>query len=642
MARGSVLALLLVALAGCIAQAASADSGVANATNAAEAFAKYGATGNGVLVAILDRGIDYAHPDFRNPDGTTRIKYMLDMSGQNLCSQGNPAPVEYSAADIDDALRNGSPLAERDAVGHGTVTTGLAAGNGSAVGKRSAQYAGMAPRADLLIVKVTSEGAPAHDDQPPEAPFQACYDQALDWVAQKASNLGEPVVALINSGTQWGPIDGTSAVSRRIDADFSDTPGRAYVAASGDEGSLNNHARLMYSNADLATFNLSKATTATAYMQLWYTGSVPASITITLNDDGTVLTVPPGDNSGSKNGVTVFQYSPGQQFYPWQSSGPDRAVFIQIVGHSGSGTIQVTTTQPGPGTVDAYGDAVPNLTFTNALTDGRLTDYSATRSAIVTGASVVRTEWVDIDRVTQTLTNEGQIGQLWKFSSGGPTRDGRVPPNGGVDIVSPGANSFAAYARNSYWETFRSNLIKGGRGYYGRHSATSAAAPITVGAVALLLQMKPDLTAAQIKSILHSTAITDSNTGSTPNPDWGSGKLNVLGAENAVAAMIPANPVVSPERINFGSQPIDSTSPPKTITLTNTGTAALTITGIVAKKRDFKVESTTCGATLAASTACTIDVTFTPTQTGTRRGAVTITDFNPTSPQTVHLRGTGT
>src|ERR1700722_8611818 len=111
-----------------------ADTTVNKDTQADKAFAKYGATGKGVIVAIMDRGIDYTHPDFRNADGTTRIKMMWDMSAQNLCNTGNPAPIVYTEAEINAALSGGAPVAERDAVGHGTVTTGIAAGNGSAIG----------------------------------------------------------------------------------------------------------------------------------------------------------------------------------------------------------------------------------------------------------------------------------------------------------------------------------------------------------------------------------------------------------------------------------------------------------------------------------------------------------------------------
>src|SRR5690242_9710912 len=73
---GAVLCPFL-ALTGLALDLARQNSG----TTAAQS--KYGVTGKGVVIAILDRGIDYQHPDFRNADGTTRIKWMLDMSGQN-------------------------------------------------------------------------------------------------------------------------------------------------------------------------------------------------------------------------------------------------------------------------------------------------------------------------------------------------------------------------------------------------------------------------------------------------------------------------------------------------------------------------------------------------------------------------------
>ena len=76
--------------------AALADTLVNEDTQADKAFAKYGASGKGVIVAIMDRGIDYTHPDFRNSNGTTRIKMMWDMSAQNLCATDNPAPVVYT------------------------------------------------------------------------------------------------------------------------------------------------------------------------------------------------------------------------------------------------------------------------------------------------------------------------------------------------------------------------------------------------------------------------------------------------------------------------------------------------------------------------------------------------------------------
>ena len=138
-----------------------------------------GRTGAGVTVVIIDRGIDWRNPDFINGDGTTRILWMLDMTGQDLCSASNPAPVEYSEAQINVALVGGPSIALRDAVGHGTATAGIAAGNGRAFA--GGKYSGIAQGADLIIVKVTSEGAPAHGGVPAEPAFQGCMDEALDW-----------------------------------------------------------------------------------------------------------------------------------------------------------------------------------------------------------------------------------------------------------------------------------------------------------------------------------------------------------------------------------------------------------------------------------------------------------------------------
>ena len=201
---------------------------------------------------------------------------------------------------------------------------------------------------------------------------------------------------------------------------------------------------------------------------------------------------------------------------------------------------------------------------------------------------------------------------------------------------------FAAYGLNTYWEACCSfNLIKGGKGYYGRQTSTSSASPILLGSVALLLQMDPELTATQVRQYIHESAIFDSDTGSTPNQNWGAGKLNVLGAADAVAATIPADPAVNTKSVTFPSQKVGTTSATKTVTLSNSGSAALGITSIAATG-DFSVPNNTCGTSLAAGAHCTISVDFHPAKTGTRTSTLTIKDFNKNSPQAVQLTGTGT
>jgi minor extracellular serine protease Vpr len=636
--------------------AARADSGVNAATQNTAAVAKYGISGNGVIVAILDRGIDYTHADFLNADGTTRIKMMWDMSNANtslpICDPGQPAPVVYTEAKINAALKSGKPLAERDALGHGTVSTGLAAGNGTAALPTSAQWAGMAPNADLLIVRMVSEYVPAHGSEPEQLPFQGCMSQALDLVSQEAASLGEPIVALMDSGTQWGPIDNSSAVSAKIDSDFGG-PGQIYVAAAGDEGTLPNHAQLKFSKTP-ATFTFTKTTTDDVAFQLWYTGSVPAGVTLTLADTGTSVTVAPGNNcsTSTDDSIEVCTYLPGQQFYPWMSSGPDRAVWFYVQGHSGTGTIEIQATGAGKGTADAYGDATtptPIISYAANLANGRLTDYSSSTGAIVSGCFNVRTKWVDLQNQAQSYTAEGATNKLWLYSSGGPTRDGRSPLTtayGGVDITTPGGNSFAAYSPTSYWgdpSLFPFNLIKGGNGLYGRHSATSASAPILVGAVAELLQMNPLLTTAQVRAIIHASAMSDKDTGKTPNLSWGTGKLNLLAATNSIAASFNTNPLLSVSSLTFPPVAKGGTSAPMQVTLSNPAPAtdALGI-GLIAASSNFAVQSSTCGKNVAAGGSCVVQIVFSPAKKGTFSGTLTFKDFNMTSPQTVALSGQGT
>ncbi len=101
---------------------------------------------------------------------------------------------------------------------------------------------------------------------------------------------------------------------------------------------------------------------------------------------------------------------------------------------------------------------------------------------------------------------------------------------------------------------------------------------------------------------------------------------------------------LAPTSLSFANQLVSTVSSPQTVTITNTGTLALTITGISASG-DF-LQTNTCAAAplhniLSPGQSCTASVTFTPTATGARSGALSISDNATGSPQTVALSGTG-
>ena len=98
---------------------------------------------------------------------------------------------------------------------------------------------------------------------------------------------------------------------------------------------------------------------------------------------------------------------------------------------------------------------------------------------------------------------------------------------------------------------------------------------------------------------------------------------------------------LSPTSLAFGKEVVGGTSKAKSVLLKNTGAATLKITSIVASG-DFAIQNNYCGAQLAIGQECLLTVTFTPTQVGSRTGALTFTDNAPNSPQTLPLSGTGT
>lgn len=193
--------------------------------------------GKGVLTAIVDSGIDYASDDFRNADGTTRIRALWDQTIPGNPPEGYYIGTEYTEEQINEALRQTDRagreriVPSRDISGHGTAVAGVAAGNGA--GSPGRQYAGVAPESELLVVKL---GSPRQDGFPRTTELM----QGVDYVIRKALEYQMPVAVNISFGNTYGSHDGMSLLERFLD-DISNYWKSVICVGSGNEGTSAGH-----------------------------------------------------------------------------------------------------------------------------------------------------------------------------------------------------------------------------------------------------------------------------------------------------------------------------------------------------------------------------------------------------------------
>ena len=110
--------------------------------------------GSGILIGIVDTGIDYTHPVFLQADGTTRIVRLWDQNIQDgTMPEGIFYGTEYTQEMINEALASDNPydiVPSKDELGHGTVLAGIAAGSED----KANDFTGAAPLAAIGIVKL--------------------------------------------------------------------------------------------------------------------------------------------------------------------------------------------------------------------------------------------------------------------------------------------------------------------------------------------------------------------------------------------------------------------------------------------------------------------------------------------------------
>lgn len=213
-----------------------------------------GLSGQGVLVAVIDSGVDITHADFRNLSGRTRIVALWDQTARNAPvppPEGYYLGALYGEEEINRYLETGSVIDNSSGVdnlstsgariffdsapgsdlsGHGTSVLGIAAGNGR---QSNGQYQGVAPQSQIIAVKL---GTPKADGFPRTTELM----QAVNFVIETAANMNMPVAINISFGNTYGAHNGTSLIETYFN-EMANVWKNNIVVGSGNEGAAAGH-----------------------------------------------------------------------------------------------------------------------------------------------------------------------------------------------------------------------------------------------------------------------------------------------------------------------------------------------------------------------------------------------------------------
>ncbi len=458
--------------------------------------------GQGILVAIIDSGIDYANIDFRNADGSTRIRYLWDQSLNP--ADGETAPVgysigvEYTKGQIDEAL-NAQTVSEQrrlvrsqDISGHGTAVAGVAAGNGRNSGGR---YAGVAMQSELIVVKL---GNPIQEGFPRTTELM----MGIDYIIRKALELRMPVAVNISFGNTYGSHSGTSLLETYLD--YVSNLGRInIVVGSGNEGNNGGHA-----SARLASLESARIEFAVGN----YESSLSIQIWKNYWDDIRFQLTPPGLGTSFK-----IPNQPGS----WRFS---------------FGTTQILVYYGLPSPYSLYQEIAIDLLPRRDYISGGVWFFTAEARSVIEGIIDL---WMPAAAIRGTAT---------QFLT--PTTETTLTiPSTAGNVITVGAynsftNTLAPFSGRGYtWNTgqVKPDLVAPGvditscavGGGYESRSGTSMAAPFVSGSCALLMQWgilqnnDPFLYGEKMKAYLIRGARQLPFSVSYPNPQSGYGALCV-------------------------------------------------------------------------------------------------------------------
>ena len=468
-------------------------------------------TGKGVLIGIIDSGIDFTNPDFRNPDGSTRIRALYDIQQNRIFSRedinlylqseaferiNNPnLQNEASSENVTISLSRAI-----DFSGHGTAVAGIAASNGAsskgyfegAASETSAGYenssagyagslAGVAPEAELLVVKLGP-------DIPDSFPRTTQLMKAVNWTVLTATEMGMPISINISIGNTYGPHDGSSLLETFLDA-AAEVGRTSICVGGGNEGSDRGHTSLIFEQNETGTkfISLSIGDYETGLtIQLWKNYSSDCSVAL-IAPDGTVYPI-----------VETFPTLTGTFLRPAASL--DRSLTISTTGE----TILVYIGTPVPYSInqELYFDFIPKAEYltrgiwqfriekivSNPLSLNLYLPVGLTRS--------LETRFVDPD-TSNTITIPSTASRVITVGAYDPYTDLVPDFSGRGYILEQLVTDREATGTSTFFQTqVKPDLVAPGvnivsndlLGGYSTFTGTSFAAPFVTGGAALLME----------------------------------------------------------------------------------------------------------------------------------------------------------
>ncbi|MBS1936548.1 MAG: S8 family serine peptidase [Bacteroidetes bacterium] len=502
--------------------------------------------GEGVLMGIIDTGIELHHPDFQDSLGRTRVLRYWD---QNFAYDPWQTPSGYGYGQAWDsaAINAGNcPAVDMPSQwGHGSTVAATAAANANGNG----HCAGVAPKAGLLIV-TNKLDAPN---------WSSTVVDAVRWIVEQAAQMNRPVSINLSLGDYFGSHDGLDPAALMIDQLLAAAPGRSLTCAAGNSGNWPAYHLRTEVGADTSftwfAYNpASMLNIGAVYFDLWADSAEFNQVGYSMGADkyiggyafrgrtpfrhiqgtlGQIVVDTLWSVDGNKLGrvFTQAQLRGGQyhlEVYIPQPDSADQLLYRFMTTGAGRfdvwstdimGTSRMIADIPDPA------DFPPIAQYVRPDTEQSIVDSWACSPQVLTVGNYYNQQvYTDVAGVVQDLG--GTSGAISVNSSRGPARTGLVKP----DVAAPGDVTFGAGPLDLLQLMLAVVPAKLIDTLHMRNGGTSIASPVVAGTAALLLEKCPRSSNVQVRNAIIGAAFADDFTGALPNVSFGNGKVNAFAA----------------------------------------------------------------------------------------------------------------